>query len=272
MGPRRRGGVQMDGPGQYLPMERPASRLRRVGATIRSPPDLGKGQREVLRREVSTIRLFLEDVFGPLPAFCVSVKELVQWIRINKWELAKLLVVILTQLGLAVLMGEYRNYVFSQNAWPEIWLVSLGIFSGVVGFVATILVIRGLFLNKDIAIFAIVMSPITIGVSVALFSFSTYTALKSHLDVTTTSVPLLVSLIIWFMFVVLLPHKEAKVVGGNLVIAAVGIFATVMGGTLSALDPQSSMAGTLMGSGLTLIAMGLQAYYAERQKRPEATP
>lgn len=121
---------------------RPASRLRRLETWLSTHPPLWvRTSERYYDRWVSTIRLFLGDVFGPLPAFCVSVKEVVQWIRINKWELAKLLVVILAQLSLALLMREYHNYVFSQKAWPGIWLGSFGIFSGVVWFVATILVI-----------------------------------------------------------------------------------------------------------------------------------
>ncbi|MEM1890010.1 MAG: hypothetical protein QW680_06300 [Pyrobaculum sp.] len=120
----------------------------------------------------------------------------------------------------------------------------------------------------SVAIFSL---PVTVGVSAALFSHYALNVVKdiqSKLDVLGLTLLVLFVLILWIAAIIALPLIEAGVVGGSHVITVIGEFATSMGTTLWALDPHSPVAGTLMGSGLTLIAVGLQTYYAERQKRP----
>ena len=76
--------------------------------------------------------------------------------------------------------------------------------------------------------------------------------------------------------VIFLSKNEADVMGGDLTVVSIGILTMSMGFALpvvlavlphSIVAEYSNMAGALVGSGLTLIAIGLQRYYEERSRR-----
>ena len=76
--------------------------------------------------------------------------------------------------------------------------------------------------------------------------------------------------------VVFFSRNEADIVCGNLTVVSIGVLAMSMGlalpMALAALQytyaaEYSNMAGALVSSGLTLIAIGLQRYYEERSRR-----
>ena len=197
-----------------------------------------------------------------------SIKELSQSIRDNRKELIKLTITLLAQLSALGSMVLYYTYISKPDAWVITLLVVLSLFSGVFVFLSHLILAKcSLFHSKEIARFMIMFSPVIIGISIALFIYDTYIALSISRQSTLIYVLLLVLMATWFSFAISLPENEADVVGGSLTIAVVGILATTIGGTLLALKPQLGIAGPLVGSGLTLIAVGLQNYYAERRDR-----
>ena len=90
----------------------------------------------------------------------------------------------------------------------------------------------------------------------------------------------LITSIILVSNLIFFSRNEANVVHGNLTIVSIGVLAVSMGLTfpeaLAALPHSiaaqySNMAGALVGSGLTLIAIGLQWYYEKQSHRNSLT-
>lgn len=146
-----------------------------------------------------------------------------------------------------------------------------------------------LFLDRSSAIFTLIYSSILTGISMAFFvAYLTYFfSMVSPLDPIGVSslikLKILVSLLVMMFltssvptfyqifFVVFFHEREVSIIGGNLILTAIGILAMSMGMALSTLQlPQSTVnfstiAGPIVGSGLTLIATGLQRYYEDQR-------
>ena len=138
---------------------------------------------------------------------------------------------------------------------------------------------------KLLAIAALIYSSILTGISTAYFialtvTFSFFINSLPSLIFALLSLPFFivsVSMVLQMIFVVLFPEREVYAIGGNLTITAIGVLAMSMGIALSVISSTmhsssitanlSAIAGPVTGSGLSLIAVGLQRYYDEREKR-----
>mgnify|MGYP001770797505 CR=1 FL=1 len=135
-----------------------------------------------------------------------------------------------------------------------------------------------LFSNALVARFVLVFSAITAGISMAYFvafliNLGTYNVrilLTPQLILSKDLLILVPDFIIagtQLIIILLLSWNEADRVGGYFTMISIGVLAVSMGLALpAALQPciaaqYSSMAGALVSSGLTLIAIGLQQYY-----------
>ena len=203
----------------------------------------------------------------------VSNEELIKSLLKKIWNDHRVVTSLLltTLILLPSMIWMYDLYVSRSYVWLAIDIFSLALFNGLVAVIPLVLLMKRRALLHSIwwTLVAIFSLPITVGMSTALFSHYALNVkdIQSKPVVLGLTAVLLIVLILWIIAVIALPLIEAVVVGGNHVITVIGEFATSVGTTLSVLDPQSSIAGTLIGSGLTLIAVGLQTYYAERQKK-----
>ena len=77
------------------------------------------------------------------------------------------------------------------------------------------------------------------------------------------------------LFIIRFHEREVDVLGGNLLTTTIGVSAMAMGMAFSTIwIPQinfSTIAGPIVGSGLTLIAIGLQRYYEEWRTQAKCT-
>ena len=130
--------------------------------------------------------------------------------------------------------------------------------------------------NKIPAILTLVCSSILAGISMAfLTTYITY-FLFSYTSLLILILPLMLTLSQIF-FILIYHEREVDVLSGNLIITAIGVLAMSMGMALSAIQlPHntisfSTIAGPLIGSGLTLIAVGLQRYYEGQGAKAKCT-
>ena len=89
------------------------------------------------------------------------------------------------------------------------------------------------------------------------------------------AVSVVIPTLLQIIYVVLFSSREAYIIGGDLTTVAVGVLAMAMGMAFSTIQlPQinfSTTAGPLIGSGLTLIAVGLQRYYEGQGAKAKCT-
>lgn len=185
--------------------------------------------------------------------------------------------------SIAVLYNLHKLYYLMT-----LYYFMLAAFPGLIGIFGIILLMSALSMSdcyaliyvKFFAISTLVYSSIFTGVSMAfLVTYLIYLIIKTtrfphsaSLNFLITTI-MLIPTLFQMSFVVLFSEKEVNVLGGNLTITAIGVLAMSMGMMLPAIQlPQSTInfstiAGPIIGSGLTLIAVGLQRYYEERQSR-----
>ena len=187
--------------------------------------------------------------------------------------------IVFTQELAAIIVTSYPYYAFVT--------FEAAIIFGVIDLAVLILLIYALsrpncrlISGRVSAIFTLVASSTFTGVSMAYFiaylaySFSTSSTVRLILP--TLSLILALSQV---LFIIVFNEVEVNVLGGSLIMTAIGILATSIGIILPA--PQITfsasqnnlpvIAGPLIASGLILIALGLQKYYEERRTQAKCT-
>ena len=209
--------------------------------------------------------------------------------------IAKMLVLIMTQFlaTTGVAYGSFATPILAVQILQKKFTLTTAYYyalawvlvPGIIGLLGTLLLIDALLSNcmlfstyKEPTVYILTILSISTGISTAFFTY-----LITKISLLISLPPLALVVIAPFFFIayivtfvqivstVLFSEKEAVVLGGSLTITAIGILAMSMGITLLTLPNNavnfSTAAGSIIGSGLTLIAMGLQRYYEEKEKR-----
>ena len=208
-------------------------------------------------------------------------------------EIIKMSVVIITQFlaAVGVIYSSFaipilitrilQNKFTLTTAYALAWVL----IPGIIGALGMYLLID-LLINRSYLLFSTQPAVITLIFSSILAGISTAFFIDLIIEIAFISLfiyfPMIISLVVSFLllipafdmafqigFIVSFSENEAVVLGGNLIITAIGVLAMSMGITFLALLNNavnfSAAAGSMIGSGLTLIAIGLQRYYEERE-------